>query len=542
MPPPVQSAHVPTVSPSRTKRRPLYLIGAVIALAAVAAGYVWWKDPFSSPTSYRLAKIERGPITAVVSATGTLNPVVSIQIGSQVSGQIKELYVDYNSPVKKSQLIARIDPQSFTLRVNQALADVEAARATTLTQRANVTVLQAELARAKVMLGDAEREYSRNQMLHEKNFVSAAVRDKAQATVEGAREQLNAAQAQLAVGRAQVRNAEAVVRQRESQLSQARVDLERTEIRAPVDGIVVKKSVEPGQTVAASLQAPELFVIAQDLREMQVETSIDESEVGRIRMGQEATFTVDSFPGRTFRGKVSQIRKAAQVVQNVVTYIAVIRTSNPDLNLFPGMTANVRVIIETRENVLKVPNAALRFRPVVYTETPAASRSDSSSAEGEEKGKARKGGTSQIERLTKDLQLTPGQRTKVEAILADTRMKIGEARVDEPAERRKQAEHARSESSTRIAEVLNAEQRARYEGVAGGGRARSGYTTSGRVWIPDAETENPKAVSVRIGLTDGTHTELVSGSLQEGADVIVGVAPDAAKSRPSQKGGPRFGF
>jgi len=252
------------------RRRPVYIIGILIVLGATAAGYVWWKDPFGAPAAYRTAKVERGSITAAVSATGTLNPVVSVQVGSQVSGQIKELYVDYNSPVKKSQLIARIDPQSFTLRVNQALADVEAARAMALTQRANVSALQAELARAKVMLADAEREYNRNQMLYEKNFVSAAIRDKALSAVEGAREQLNAARAQLSVGQAQVRNADAVVKQRESQLSQARVDLERTDIRAPVDGIVVKKSVEPGQTVAASLQAPELFVIAQDLREMQV--------------------------------------------------------------------------------------------------------------------------------------------------------------------------------------------------------------------------------------------------------------------------------
>src|SRR5688572_29755275 len=331
------------------KRRRIYLIAVVAAVATAAAVYIAWKDPFSSPPGYRLAKVERGTITAVVSATGTLNPVVSVQVGSQVSGQVNELYVDYNSPVKKGQLIARIDPQTFALRVNQAMADVEAVRANALTQRANVAALRAQLARTKVMLTDAEREYNRNQMLYEKNFVSGAVRDKAQAALEGAREQLNAAQAQLEVGQAQVRNAEAVVRQRELQLAQARVDLERTEIRAPVDGIVVKKSVEPGQTVAASLQAPELFVIAQDLREMQVDTSIDESEVGRVRVGQEASFTVDSFPGRSFRGTVAQVRKAAQVVQNVVTYIAVIRASNPDLSLFPGMTANVRVIIATRE-------------------------------------------------------------------------------------------------------------------------------------------------------------------------------------------------
>ena len=527
------------------KRRPVYIVIILAVLAVAAGGYVWWKDPFNAPPAYRLAKIERGTITAVVSATGTLNPVVTVQVGSQVSGQVKELYADFNSPVKKGQLIARIDPQSFTLRVNQALADVEAARATALTQRANVAALQAELARTKVMLGDADREYNRNQMLYDKSFVSGAVRDKAQAGLEGAREQLNAAQAQLAVGQSQVRNADAVVKQRESQLAQARVDLDRTEIRAPVDGIVVKKSVEPGQTVAASLQAPELFVIAQDLREMQVDTSIDESEVGRIGVGQEATFTVDSFPGRTFRGSVAQVRKAAQIVQNVVTYIAVIRTSNPDLNLFPGMTANVRVIIDTRENVLKVPNAALRFRPVGAADASAAVRSESAPATGEEKGKGRGGGQGMLERLTKELQLTADQRAKVEGILADTRAKMGENPTEDQSERRKQTASARAESRTRISEVLNADQRSRYEAMSGGGRGRSGAVTTGRVWLPDEDREKPKAVTVRLGLTDGTFSELASGDLREGVEVIVGLAPDASKSRSPQqqpKGAPRFGF
>ena len=523
------------------QRRPLYVVGALAIVAAVVGAYVVWKDPFATPTAYRLAKIERGSVTAVVSATGTLNPVVSVQVGSQVSGQIKEIYVDYNSSVKRSQLIARIDPQSFTLRVNQALADVESARAMALTQRANVAALQAEVARSRVMLNDAEREYKRNEMLHEKNFVSAAVRDKALAALEGAREQVKAAQAQLAVGQAQVRNADAVVRQRESQLSQARVDLERTEIRAPVDGIVVKKSVEPGQTVAASLQAPELFIIAQDLREMQVETSIDESEVGRIRVGQEATFSVDSFPGRIFRGKVAQIRKAAQVVQNVVTYIAVIRTSNIDQSLFPGMTANVRVIIETRENVLKVPNAALRFRPAGYSEG-AAVKPESAAGEGEEKGKARKGAGANAERLAKELQLSGAQRAKVETILAETRAQMAEATAEDPAQRRKEIERARSESRARIAEVLTADQRARYEVINGSGRNRGGAVSAGRVWMVSAEGDTPKQVAVRVGLTDGTHSEVVSGDLQEGSEVIIGIAPDG-KSRTSDppKKSPRFG-
>jgi HlyD family secretion protein len=523
------------------KRRSILIIGIVL-LAAAAGGYVWWKDPFATPPAYRTAKIERGTITAAVAATGTLNPVVSVQVGSQVSGQIKELYADFNSPVKKGQLIARIDPQSFSLRVNQAMADLEAARATALTQRSNLAALQAEVSRAKVLLGDAEREYNRNQMLFDKGFVSAAVRDKAFATLEAAREQLKAEQAQVGAGAAQIRNADAVVKQRESQLAQARVDLERTEIRAPVDGTVVKKSVEPGQTVAASLQAPELFVIAQDLRQMQVDTSIDESEVGRIRLGQEATFTVDSFPGRTFRGTVSQIRKAAQVVQNVVTYIAVIRTSNADLGLFPGMTANVRVVVDTRENVLKVPNAALRFRPAgVTADAPRGAAAAPDAAGGEEKGKGKGKGQAFLERLNKELALTPEQLAKVEAIMADTRAKIGEVSPDDPAERRRQSERLRAESRTRIAEVLTAEQRVKYESMtAGSGRGRAGAVTSGRLWL--LVEGKPQAVPVRLGLTDGTSTEIVSGEVQEGTEVLIGVSGESGKGRPQQPTkGPRFG-
>ena len=524
-------------------RRVLYVFGVIAVLAAAAGGYVWWAEPFKSPPAYRYAKIERGSITAVVSATGTLNPVVSVQVGSQVSGQIKELYADFNSVVKKGQLIARIDPQSFTLRVNQAMADVEAARATALTQQANIAVAQADLARTRVLLADAEREYNRNQMLFDKGFVSGAIRDKALATLEGAREQLNAAQAQVAVARAQARNSEAVVKQRESQLSQARVDLERTEIRAPVDGVVVKKSVEPGQTVAASLQAPELFVIAQDLRQMQVDVSIDESEVGRVSVGQQATFTVDSFPGRTFRGTVKQMRKAAQVVQNVVTYIAVIDAANPDMGLFPGMTANVRLITDVRENVLKVPNAALRFRPLGVADIAAPPVTETKSGGGEEKGKGR-GGQGFIERLNKELQLTPEQRARVETVMSETRGKIESVATEDQAERRRQVDRIRAESRTRIAEVLTPDQRARYEAMSGAARGRASGVTNGRVWIPQGG-DAPKMIPVRLGLTDGSYTELVSGELAEGAEVIIGTAADASKSRAKEQpkgGGPRFGF
>jgi len=513
------------------------LISAAVVLAVFAAGagaYAWWGARAGSP-GYRFATVERGGLTAAVSATGTLNPVVSVQVGSQVSGQVKELYVDFNSPVKKGQVIARIDPDSFALRVNQAMADLEATRATVLTQRANVAALQAEVSRAKVQLGDAQREFQRNRSLYEKNFISAAVLDKSQAAFEAAQETLKSAQAQLAVGEAQVRNVEAVVKQREAQLAQAKVDLERTAIRAPVDGIVVKKSVEPGQTVAASLQAPELFVIAQDLREMQVEASIDEAEVGRIRVGQVATFTVDSFPGRTFRGTVSQLRKAAQVVQNVVTYTAVIGTSNPDLILFPGMTANVRIVVDNRANVLKIPNAALRFRPAGIAAGEAAG------APAPEEGKGAPGpqaGEALRERLTRELKLSPEQQARLETIQRETREKIRAIDTEDKGERRKQADRLRAESRARIAEMLSPEQRERYEEMTA---ARTGRAvTRGRVWVIDGAGKL-KPVAVRTGLTDGTSTELVSGELQEGTPVIIG-ALEAAKARVQPKGGPRFGF
>jgi HlyD family secretion protein len=219
-----------------------------------------------------------------------------------------------------------------------------------------VNVQRAQVYQAQINLAEARRDHERKVMLVEKNFISAADRDKARTT-------LDAARAQLQLTEAQVQNSESVVRQREAQLAQARVDLARTEIRSPVDGVVVKRSVEPGQTVAASLQAPELFIIARDLSDRQVETSIDEADVGRVAVGQRVNFTVDAFPQRRFEGEVRQVRKAATVVSNVVTYTVIVTAANGDLTLLPGMTANVRIVTARKDHVLKVANAALRFKP-----------------------------------------------------------------------------------------------------------------------------------------------------------------------------------
>ncbi|HEY8857139.1 MAG TPA: efflux RND transporter periplasmic adaptor subunit [Rugosibacter sp.] len=332
--------------PTRFGRLPL----AALTLVILVAGYaVWHFSTTKDAPAYKLVKLEAGPITASVSATGTLNPVVSVQVGSQISGQIKEILVDFNSPVKAGQLIARLDPETYRQRVIQAQADMEAARA-------NLAMQQADVLRVKANLVDTQRDYARKKLLVEKKFISPADLDKAQTTFDAAAAALRVAQAQALSGAAQVH-------QRQALLAQAQIDLSRTEIRSPVDGIVVKRSVDTGQTVAASLQAPELFIIAKNLTDMQVETSVDEADVGRIQAGQAVSFTVDAFPGRHFAGQVKQVRKAASIVSNVVSYTVIVSATNPDLLLLPGMTANVRIITAHKDNALKVPNAALRFNP-----------------------------------------------------------------------------------------------------------------------------------------------------------------------------------
>ncbi|MHB1360243.1 MAG: efflux RND transporter periplasmic adaptor subunit [Rhodocyclaceae bacterium] len=355
--------------------KPRRLTLAALTLALLGGGYAAYQY-FAAPAdsaAYKFAAVERGPITASVSATGTLSPVATVQVSSQISGQIREILVDFNSMVKAGQLLAQLAPETYEHRVRQAEADLEAARAT-------VAVQQAELYRAKVNLLDAERDYTRKKTLVDKNFISPAELDKAQTLREAAR-------ATVRVVEAQAQNSAALVKQRSAQLGQARVDLGRTEIRAPADGIVIKRSVEPGQTVAASLQAPEMFVIARNLADMRVETAIDEADVGRLKVGQEATFTVDAFPGKRFKGAVTQVRKAAQVVSNVVSYTVIIDAANPELILLPGMTANVRITTAQKDSVLKIANAALRFRPPSDEKSAPATRQPGSGGMGKGGGR-----------------------------------------------------------------------------------------------------------------------------------------------------------
>jgi HlyD family secretion protein len=303
----------------------------------------------SDRVSYSTSPVERGDIFQVVDATGTINAVTTVQVGSQVSGVISELHADFNSHVSKGDVIAQIEPALFQGAYAQAKADLENAQA-------NVAVASANTAKAKAAQAQTKADYERNVGLTKSGAVSQQAYELAKANAESA-------DAQVAAAEAQEQQARAQVEQKRAALQMAQTNLNYTTIRAPIDGVVVARSVDVGQTVAASLQAPTLFTIAQDLTKMQVYAKTDESDVGGMKRGQKVTFKVDAYPRETFTGAVSQVRMNSTVVQNVVTYDTIIEFDNPDLRLFPGMTAYVSIPVATVTNVVKVPNAALRFKP-----------------------------------------------------------------------------------------------------------------------------------------------------------------------------------
>jgi HlyD family secretion protein len=578
-------------------------VGIVIA-AALLGVYLYARES-GSPTGLRTARVERGPLTATVSTTGTLNAVITVQVGTQISGQVRELFADFNSRVTKQQLIARIDPSGFEAKVSQARADVEAAdanvlnqhaqvgraradvstaEANTANQRAQIDRAQADVenaraslaggraqtAKARVVLADAKRDLDRKNDLFHRGLVSRSERETSQAAHDSAEAQLEAnraqeealssairsalgqfassraqeqatvagieaAKAQLRVIEAQLRAAQASVRQKRAALQQALVDLEHTSIRSPVDGIVVSRNVDVGQTVAASLQAPTLFTIAQDLTRMQVDANVDEADIGRVDVGQNATFTVDSFRGRTFSGRVTQVRKAARVVQNVVTYNVVVSVANPDGKLLPGLTANVRIVVASRPSVLKVPNIALRFRP-------SADRDEGEPA----RGRGALVGTSQASvdetrgQLVRELKLSQDQDRALLPILEERRQRsVGVERL-QPQQRRAAALALREEIRVKIRALLNREQQTVFDQLPIGQPTASG--TDGRpgtVWVSD-QLGSLSPVPIVLGITDGSFTEVLEGDLKEGQEVVVSASMPAGSEGAPAGSGPRL--
>ncbi len=309
------------------------IIVVVVVLIGTIGGYLFYKR--TPEVSYKTAKIERGTIVSTVAATGNLSAVTTVQVGTQVSGTIQKIFVDFNSRVKKGQAIAEIDPSLFNASVEQA--------------QGNYLSAEANVQKAKVALADAERTFTRNKKMIVDGIISQGDFDVAETALQSSKALLKAA--------------EGAVAQARGSLMQAKTNLRYSTIRSPVDGVVISRAIDVGQTVAASFQTPTLFTIAQDLTKMQIEVSVDEADISRIKLQQKTSFTVDSYPEQTFRGNVVQIRSAPIITQNVVTYVVVVTVGNSDMKLKPGMTANVLIEVAKKDDVLKLPPIALRFKP-----------------------------------------------------------------------------------------------------------------------------------------------------------------------------------
>ena len=461
------------------------IVWVVVALAAVAAVAFYYVRGGSSKEAakYRTEAAESGDITMTVTATGTISAVTTVQVGSQVSGIIASLHADFNSRVRRGQLLAELDPTPFEARVEQRRADV----------------LQAE-----VQMRRAKLDFDRQERLVRESLTSQADYDGAKATYEGTQAQVDQATAAL---------------------RQAQTDLAYTRIMSPIDGVVVARQYDVGQTVAASFQAPTLFTIAQDLTKMQVQADVDQSDIGRISVGQPARFTVDAYPDEEFRASISQIRLNASVNQNVITYPAMLAVPNPEEKLRPQMTANVSIEVANVRNVLRVPNAALRFRPM-----------DTGGAD-------RRGATAAPRTaLPSDGGTGPAERAKTEGEGGhDDRRGGGRSNGGQGKpgghERREHAGdgahgEARGGGFRRAAEALDAATNA----PAAVGRPQA-------IYVLDA-AGNPRRVPVRTGISDGRFTQIISGELSPGDLVIIGQATARVESTqlpPGTGGGGRMG-
>ena len=490
------------------QKKIIFLVLGVVAILAVSVFYYQSSD--TSQIIYRTAKVGKGNIVKSVSASGELNAVVTVEVGSEISGQVSELFVDYNTPVSAGQVIARIDPESFEARVKQAEAELLVARALVSTKKAGVLQATAN--------DDLKRDYERKLILQKKGVVSVSVVDKAHAAWKEA-------EARISIAKAEVLHAVAQVEQKKATLNIAKVNFKNTYIRSPVDGVVIGRDVDVGQTVAASLQAPVLFTIAQSLKKMQVETNIDEADIGQIRKGQAANFTVDSYPALKFKGVISQIRKKPQTVQNVVTYTVVIAADNTDQKLLPGMTANVQVQVSDRRNVLKLPNKALRFVPPGVI-TKSSSKGDpgiggSQQRRGPPDRAARRAqAQARMREMIKTLSLTPEQQARVREFDQHMRQRIRTlAQGGRGPGFRDAIKKLRSENSNKIMNILTPAQKTKYQAIIVS--RLSNPAAPGKVWV--LKDGKPSPVNVTIGVGDGNVTELVRGNLKEGQLVLTGI-------------------
>jgi HlyD family secretion protein len=539
----------------------------VLCLAAIGAAALYFVPGWNGAPaegSYRTAKTDRGEVVATVSATGTINPTTTVIVGSQLSGQVVEILADYNSEVEAGQVVARLKQDQILARLDAARADlaqmraqklvvegqIEKVKAETEKAKAAQTDMEAQVTRNEALLADSDRIYKRQNDLRTRGFAADAAVDTARATrdaqeaaLASARAQVNSAKAallglaaDLRVAQANLAAVTAQIQQREAAVRQIEVDLSNSEIKSPVSGVVVQRNVELGQTVAASLQAPELFRIADDLSKMEISANIDETDIGRIKPGQKVTFTVNAFPGRTFDGVVKQVRLGSQNVQNVVIYTTIVSIENPRRELLPGMTANLRVETERRDDVVRIPNAALRWRPSTLADQPLARVGAVPAAP---QRRASGGNSAEfLEAIKTEIKPGADQLREIEAAFADMRKSFLAGAGDGDANaRRERILAARRELQQRIAGILTPEQKSVFDEIvkrqASAGRRGM---QSARVFVVGRDGK-PHGMTLSTGVTDGGSTEVIAG-LDAGAEVIVGGgAPVEAARR-----GPRFGF
>lgn len=491
---------------NRKSLTPRILI-AIVALALLAGAAWFWQQRAKAVAegAYRTATVERGNIRVAISATGTLSATSTVIVGSQISGQVTDVLVDFNSPVKNGDVLARIDPSSYEAQIEQGSAQIASA--------------QASLRQYQATLRNAELDYQRKVDLGRQQLVAQSDVDLARAALDQARAQVNSSQAQI--------------RQQTAATQATRINLDRTVIRSPVDGVVLTRTIEPGQTVAASLQAPELFTIAEDLRKMKIELAVDEADIGQVKQGQSVSFTVDAFSDRQFRGTVEQVRLSATTTSNVVTYPVVVSVDNSDETLLPGLTVNAEIEVSRRDNVLKVTNAALRYKPKAEESAGAAAASPRAAQRGG-------GVVDDLAEVAKDLRLKPEQQIAFDAAAGairerqaarvaqvqqggasmfggggGPRIAMGGAGGNQQGQIRQRMVERFQQDFAVFRATLDEPQAARWDSelknLLGAKRAPLYKLVAGK----------PQMTQLRIGASDGTNTE-VSGDIREGDIVVVG--------------------
>lgn len=487
--------------PGLLRGRNLFITGGAALIVLHGAWSIFGGDSEAEP--YRTQPIDRGAIVRVVSATGTLEPLVSANVGSTVSGPVQEVLADFNSQVRAGQVLARLDPTPFQQRIVQA---------------------QASLSQAQAQAAVAEADYQRYLLLQQRGFAS---------------EQLMIQQ------RAARDTARASVAQAQAQVASARTDLERSVIRSPIDGVVVDRQVNVGQSVAASLQAPTLFIIAQDLSRLQANITVDEADIGDVREGMDVRFTVDAFPERQFEGRVSQVRQQGVAASGVVSYTVVVEAENPGRQLLPGMTANAEIVLEERRDVLRAPNAALRFRPADPRDAARGQALVSSSggegARGGQRGQGRGEGRGQgrgqgVDQLAQTLELTPEQQETARRAFQNAAQG---AAGGGGGDRRAMMRQVREAALREIEPTLSEHQRSLLAQMRQGGGPRAEVRRQAVVWVLRNRKLEP--VQVEIGVADNGYTLIHSG-LEEGDEVVIGGGPQArgGQQGPMGPGGPRI--